>query len=206
VKTVENPFAVFRSECEAALESALRKVLPEIEISNMALEKPPNTDFGELASSLCFELAKKIGQKPIDLAKNLAKNTDKTKFFLIEKVSSAGGGYVNFHLDFAKFSALTLNSIMKLDDQYGFTDGVGYQRPHATRNDLVEAVNEVLANKPVSVPETNAIGCQIGRVRKANEASEVTYSKQIARIFQQNCVECHRAGRIGPGSQEHPHG
>jgi arginyl-tRNA synthetase len=120
VKTVENPFAAFRSECEAALESALRKVLPEIEISNMALEKPPNPDFGELASSLCFELAKKIGQKPIDLAKNLAKNTDKTKFSLVEKVSSAGGGYVNFHLDFAKFSALTLNSIMKLDDQYGF--------------------------------------------------------------------------------------
>ena len=120
MKTVENPFAAFRSECEAALESALRKVLPEIEISNMGLEKPPNPDFGELASSLCFELAKKIGQKPIDLAKKLAKNIDKTKFFLIQKVSSAGGGYVNFHLNFAKFSALTLNSIMKLDDQYGF--------------------------------------------------------------------------------------
>jgi arginyl-tRNA synthetase len=120
VKNAENPFAAFRSECEAALESALRKVLPEIEISNIALEKPPSTDFGDLASSLCFELAKKIGQKPIDLAKNLAKNTDKPKFFLIEKVSSAGGGYVNFHLDFAKFSALTLNSVMKLDDQYGF--------------------------------------------------------------------------------------
>jgi arginyl-tRNA synthetase len=120
VKNSENPFAAFRSECENTLESSLRRVLPEIQISNIVLEKPPNPDFGDLASSLCFELAKKIGQKPIDLAKNLAQNMDETKFFLIEKVSSAGGGYVNFHLNFAKFSASTLNSVMTLDHQYGF--------------------------------------------------------------------------------------
>ena len=88
----------------------------------------------------------------------------------------------------------------RIDDQYGFSDGVGYQRPHPTRDDLVEAVNEVLANKVVSVPETKAIGCQIGRVRTANEGSEVTYSNQIARVFQQHCVECHRAGASAPSS------
>jgi arginyl-tRNA synthetase len=44
----------------------------------------------------------------------------KSKFSLIEKVSSAGGGYINFHVDFTKFSALTLNSAMKLDTEYGF--------------------------------------------------------------------------------------
>jgi arginyl-tRNA synthetase len=122
VNIAENPFATFRSECENVLASALKKVLPEIKVSNMSLEKPPNPDFGQLASSLCFELAKKIGQKPIDLAQNLVKNTDRTKLFLIEKVSSAGGGYVNFHLDFPKFSALTLNSVMKFDDEYGFIE------------------------------------------------------------------------------------
>jgi len=120
VKTVENPFASFRSECETTLASALKKVLPEIQISEMALEKPPNPEFGQLASSLCFELAKKIGQKPVDLAMQLVKNADKTKFSLIEKVSSAGGGYVNFHVDFTKFSSLVLNSVVKLDAEYGF--------------------------------------------------------------------------------------
>ena len=120
MKTVENPFASFRSECETTLASALKKVLPEIQISEMALEKPPNPEFGQLASSLCFELAKKIGQKPVDLAMQLVKNADKTKFSLIEKVSSAGGGYVNFHVDFTKFSSLVLNSVVKLDAEYGF--------------------------------------------------------------------------------------
>ena len=86
----------------------------------------------------------------------------------------------------------------RIDDQYGFDDGVGFQRPAPGRQDLVEAVNEILSGKQVSVPTTTAIGCHIGRMRKANEKSEVTYSNQIARIFQDRCVECHRAGRIGP--------
>ncbi len=86
----------------------------------------------------------------------------------------------------------------RIDDQYGFADGVGFQRPEPTRTDLVEAVNELLAGKEVSVPTTKALGCHIGRVREADENSEVTYSNQIARIFQDHCLECHRPGRIGP--------
>ncbi len=43
-----------------------------------------------------------------------------------------------------------------------------------------------------------APGCFIGRVRAPEAGATVTYSKQIARIFQQRCVECHRAGEIGP--------
>jgi peroxiredoxin len=86
----------------------------------------------------------------------------------------------------------------RIDDQYGFADKSGYQRPAASRNDLAEAIDELLAGKAVSVPTTTAVGCHIGRVRAANTQSEVTYSKQIARIFQNHCVECHRAGRIGP--------
>lgn len=86
----------------------------------------------------------------------------------------------------------------RIDDQYGFADGVGYQRPEPTRDDLVEAVEELLAGKEVSVPTTKALGCHIGRVREANENSDVTYSNQIARIFQDHCLECHRPGRIGP--------
>ena len=35
-------------------------------------------------------------------------------------------------------------------------------------------------------------------MQPVNDNSEVTYSNQIARIFQNHCVECHRAGRIGP--------
>jgi len=116
----ENPFAVFRTECENSLASAFKKLFPEIQIENLAIEKPPNPAFGQLASSLCFELAKKLGEKPLALAERLAKAVDPTEFSLISNVTAAGGGYVNFHVNFVKFSALTLESAGRLDAGYGF--------------------------------------------------------------------------------------
>jgi len=116
----ENPFAVFRMECETVLEATLKKVFPEIIVVNLALEKPPNPEFGQLASSLCFELAKQFGEKPLVLAERLVKAIDKSKFSLIEHVVPAGEGYINFHADFAKFSALTIESVRQLDAEYGF--------------------------------------------------------------------------------------
>jgi peroxiredoxin len=86
----------------------------------------------------------------------------------------------------------------RVDDQYGFQTGSGYAKSRISRRDLVSAIDESLAGKAVSQPTTEAIGCLIGRVRKAENASEVTYSNQIARIFENRCVDCHRPGQIGP--------
>jgi len=117
----ENPFATLRLECETLLGNALQKLFPEISIASLALEKPPNPDFGQLASgSTCFELSKHVGEKPLTIAQRVAKTIDKSKFSLTEHVDAAGGGYVNFHVNFAEFSNLTINSIEQLDSQYGF--------------------------------------------------------------------------------------
>lgn len=116
----ENPFAEFRLECETSLASAFQKLFPEIQIANLAMEKPPNPEFGQLASSLCFELSKQLGEKPFALAQRLAEAVDESKFSLIKEVGPAGAGYVNFHVDFVKLSALTLESAAKLDAEYGF--------------------------------------------------------------------------------------
>jgi len=115
----ENPFAVFRRECETVLEEALKKVFPEVVVVNLALEKPPNTDFGQLASSMCFELAKQFGEKPIVLAECIVKAVNRSRFSLIENVVPAGGGYINFHANFPKFSSLTIESAGQLDENYG---------------------------------------------------------------------------------------
>jgi arginyl-tRNA synthetase len=116
----ENPFAKFREECETTLAHALKKAFPEIKVDAPSLSKPPNVDFGQLASSLSFELAKKLKQKPIALAEQLVNATRGSSFSLIEKVTAAGGGYVNFHANFSKFSDLTLTSVRRLNFDYGF--------------------------------------------------------------------------------------
>jgi peroxiredoxin len=84
----------------------------------------------------------------------------------------------------------------RIDDQFGIL----YQRPAPTRRDLALALDEVLADKPVSVPFTTVFGCVIGRVPKPKVAGSITFSKQVARILQKNCQECHRPGQIGPMS------
>ena len=117
----ENPFDQFRQECQTALANAIKKTLPEIKQPAITLNKTPNIEYGQLTSSLCFELAKKLNQKPLALAEHLVGAIDKSSFNLIEKVAPAGAGYINFHVNFPKFSALTLESIKQLKFDYGFT-------------------------------------------------------------------------------------
>ena len=115
----ENPLSEFRRECQEALAYALKKMLPEINFDALPLKQPPNPEFGQLSSSLCFELGKKLGLKPMVLAEQLAQALEKYEFNLVERVSPAGG-YVNFHVNYSKFSTLTLSSIRKLGSEYGF--------------------------------------------------------------------------------------
>ena len=116
----QNPFDKFRQECQDILANALNRTLPEIKQLAITLNKTPNIEYGQLASSLCFELAKKFNQKPFPLAELIVGAIDQSRFNLVEKVAPAGAGYVNFHVNFSKFSALTLGSIKELRFTYGF--------------------------------------------------------------------------------------
>lgn len=158
----QNPLAEFRLECQNSLGDALKKLFPKKQIAHLSLDKPPNPEFGQLASSLCFELAKQLGEKPLALAKRLVETLDKSKFSLIEHVTAAGGGYVNFHVDFAKFSALTIDSARHFDTEYGFVK---------TDNPLKIIVEHTSANPlhPIHIGQARnpMLGDAIARTLKA---------------------------------------
>ncbi len=114
-----NPFALFRSECETALKDALYRRYPQISIPSILFESPPSPKFGELASSLCFELAKQTEKKPRKIVEEIVKLIDTSSFPLIQSVKPGGEGYINFYANLQEFSRLTIESVRDLDNEYG---------------------------------------------------------------------------------------
>ena len=115
-----NPFAEFYAGCETVLKDALNRLYPDFPLPSILLEVPPNLEFGELAASLCFELAKYAKKKPRSIAEEIVEAIDVSGFPLIESVQAAGAGYVNFRVNSETFSRLTIESARALDAEYGY--------------------------------------------------------------------------------------
>jgi thiol-disulfide isomerase/thioredoxin len=82
----------------------------------------------------------------------------------------------------------------RIDDQYR-TGGV---QPQIGRNDLAEAVDELLAGKPISVTETTVDGCKITGWQEPKFENEVTFHEQVEAILQKRCQNCHHEGTAAP--------
>ena len=84
----------------------------------------------------------------------------------------------------------------RIDDHYA-----ARLKPNAriSRQDLRQAIEELLAGKAVSEPATRAVGCAISRPRpKQSAVGKVTYHRDVLPILQQHCQECHRPGEVAP--------
>ncbi|HVA48759.1 MAG TPA: redoxin domain-containing protein [Pirellulales bacterium] len=82
----------------------------------------------------------------------------------------------------------------RADDQYQ----IGVQRQKPTRRDLAEAVEEMLRGERVSVPETEPVGCFIGRRRTPAKDGKLSYARHVAPILERRCRTCHRRGQAAP--------
>ncbi|MEM8678659.1 MAG: redoxin domain-containing protein [Planctomycetota bacterium] len=82
----------------------------------------------------------------------------------------------------------------RIDDQYV----VGLSRNEPQQTELRDAIDALLANEVVKVSKTEAVGCLIGRKKPAATDGDLTYARDIAPIFNQHCVSCHREGEIAP--------
>ncbi|HEV2234651.1 MAG TPA: arginine--tRNA ligase [Terriglobia bacterium] len=77
-------------------------------VSEPALGFPPSVEMGEISITACFELAKQLRQAPRKIAEQLAPRL--LPLPGVERVSIAGAGYLNFHLN----RALVASELFKL--------------------------------------------------------------------------------------------
>jgi arginyl-tRNA synthetase len=91
-----SPEKAFRQAIRLAAESALG-----LEVENIPLTYPPAVEMGDLASPVCFELARIARRPPRRLAEEIAGALEPGGG--IERVEVAGGGYINAYLDRALF-------------------------------------------------------------------------------------------------------
>lgn len=82
----------------------------------------------------------------------------------------------------------------RIDDRYQYTT----KRDTPDRSDLTSALDEVLDGKDVTVKSTEVAGCLISRPRRGAARGEITYSKQVARIIQEKCQDCHHPNTAAP--------
>ena len=93
-------------EIQRRIQQRFAELVREIfglELEPPALDSPPSLEMGDLSLAACFELAKKLRQPPRKIAQTLADH------FLplegVERVSTAGAGYLNFHFNRARAAA-----------------------------------------------------------------------------------------------------
>jgi len=87
-------------ELEKRLEGRLRGVLQAsygLEIENIPLEIPPTLEFGELATPVAFELARKLRKAPKAIAQEIVTALGAVEGFAGFEV--AGAGYINARFD-----------------------------------------------------------------------------------------------------------
>ena len=90
---------------EARIREALRKFSRrryKVD-ATVVTERPPRLEMGEIASPVCFELAKRLKRAPRVIAQEITEDFRKDKIEGVERLEVAGGGYLNAYLDRGEF-------------------------------------------------------------------------------------------------------
>ena len=84
----------------------------------------------------------------------------------------------------------------RVDDQFS----PGLMRPEPTSRELVAAIDDLVAGRAPTVARTEPVGCLITFDREPAVAVDAapTFHGEILPMLRTHCLECHRAGEIGP--------
>ncbi|MBX6313866.1 MAG: redoxin domain-containing protein [Isosphaeraceae bacterium] len=81
----------------------------------------------------------------------------------------------------------------RIDDQFARR---GVKTTHPETHELRDAIAAILDGRDCPCEGPEAVGCPLPEAPEAKRAP--TYARDVVRILQRNCLECHRKGQIGP--------
>ena len=145
---------------EARIREALAECLRRRGISDVtaAVQRPPDIAMGEAATPVAFELAKRLRRAPRQIAQEIAQEMMQEAIPGVERVTTAGAGYVNFFFDRGTFFAAAM-------------EGTGAARADATVAEAGGTVQTVASDAPKAVVEHTNINpnkaAHIGHLRNA---------------------------------------
>jgi arginyl-tRNA synthetase len=113
-----NPFGAFKGECEKILLRTLSENYPEFKAPKFLTETPSNQRFGELTTTVCFDLAKTVGVNPVKAAEKIVEEFSAYRPSLLSVVENVGG-YVNFRVNHVRLAELTFEALRGLKADYG---------------------------------------------------------------------------------------
>ncbi|MGC8962245.1 MAG: arginine--tRNA ligase, partial [Candidatus Bathyarchaeia archaeon] len=114
-------YSEFKDSCRRSVEECLKRLGLADKVEEISLAEPPSPEFGELSTSICFDLAKRMGDNPLRLAERILERIEFPSE-LIKNAEVAGNGYINFRLNFEKASRLILAQVIREGSSYGFIE------------------------------------------------------------------------------------
>ena len=147
---------MIKEEIHKLIQDALKGL--SIEADNIVLEHPMEISHGDYSTNVALFLSKKLGINPKKLAENIVAELLKNKSSDIEKIETAGPGFINFYL-LPEFFARTVGEIVASPETYGKTTSRNGEKV------LIE-YTDPNAFKPLHVGHvmSNAVGEAISRI------------------------------------------
>ncbi len=124
---MEDPWSYLHTQLIAELARVFKSLkIAEVTAADLqnAIEEPPppkvgTPKLGDLATPICFALSKKMKKAPRQIAEMIGKGIKLEKVPYFSKVEIAGGGYINFFINWEKFNTLVLTQIIELKEKFG---------------------------------------------------------------------------------------
>ncbi len=143
-----------------------------------------------------FVLVNPVAADKLDAMQEAKQQLGDTALYVFDKNASLAGAV----------GALTTTDVIVLDpsrtvvyhgaidDQYG----LGYAIDAPRFRYLSDAIESVIAGREVLVGATDAPGCALDIEPSVSAEHPLTWHREISRLVQRHCVECHRDGGVGP--------